>query len=194
MNDDTTSVTAALFGLVGFAAREPGPAGLQVGVRAGRVGGCGGVTDGGRSARLRPPRRDRRRRRRPTALKSVLHDWQDEPAIEILRARRRAAGTTGTALLVIERQFALPAAKLSNLNRWTRGSTVSGLLDVVHDQGDPSTRRYRLPTEVVKIMTDAQASATSRLSSRPGPRRREQRAARRSDISESVKHQPMSGR
>jgi len=111
-----------------------------------------------------------------------------------LRARRHAAGTTGTALLVIERQFALPAAKLSNLNRWTRDSTVSGLLDVVHDQGDPSTRRYRLPTEVVKIMTDAQASATSRLSSRPGPRRREQRAARRSDISESVIHQPMSGR
>jgi hypothetical protein len=115
MNDDTTSVTAALFGLVGFAAREPGPAGLQVGVRAGRVGGCGGVTDGGRSARLRPPRRDRRRRRRPTALKSVLHDWQDEPAIEILRTCRRAA-RTGTALLVIERQFALPGTKLSDLN------------------------------------------------------------------------------
>ena len=77
---------------------------------------------------------------------------------------------------------------------WLEQQAVSGLLDVVHDEGDPSTRRYRLPTEVVKIMTDAQASATSRLSSRPGPRRREQRAARRSDISESVIHQPMSGR
>ena len=159
MNDDTTSVTAALFGLVGFAAREPDPAGPQVGVRAGRVGGCGGVTDGGRSARLRPPRSTNQPwSLAPTPrgveivggsffeffpaggdaylLKSVLHDWQDEPAIEILRARRRAAGTTGTALLGIERQFALPAAKLSNLNRWTRDSTVGGLLDVVHDQGD----------------------------------------------------------
>jgi hypothetical protein len=48
-------------------------------------------------------------------LKSVLHDWEDEPAIEILRACRRAAGA-GTALLVIERQFALPATKLSDLN------------------------------------------------------------------------------
>ncbi len=49
-------------------------------------------------------------------LKSILHDWQDEPAIEILRTCRRAAGTTGTAPLVIERQFALPATKLSDLN------------------------------------------------------------------------------
>jgi hypothetical protein len=48
-------------------------------------------------------------------LKSILHDWQDEPAIEILRTCRRAA-RTGTALLVIERQFALPATKLSDLN------------------------------------------------------------------------------
>ena len=48
-------------------------------------------------------------------LKSVLHDWEDEPAIQILRACRRAA-RAGTALLVIERQFALPATKLSDLN------------------------------------------------------------------------------
>lgn len=48
-------------------------------------------------------------------LKSVLHDWEDEPAIEILRTCRRAA-RAGTALLVIERQFALPATKLSDLN------------------------------------------------------------------------------
>ena len=48
-------------------------------------------------------------------LKSILHDWEDEPAIEILRTCRRAA-RTGTALLVIERQFALPATKLSDLN------------------------------------------------------------------------------
>ena len=48
-------------------------------------------------------------------LKSVLHDWEDDPAIEILRTCRRAA-RAGTALLVIERQFALPATKLSDLN------------------------------------------------------------------------------
>jgi hypothetical protein len=48
-------------------------------------------------------------------LKSVLHDWEDDPAIQILRVCRRAA-RTGTALLVIERQFSLPAAKLSDLN------------------------------------------------------------------------------
>ena len=48
-------------------------------------------------------------------LKSVLHDWEDGPAIEILRTCRRAA-RAGTALLVIERQFALPATKLSDLN------------------------------------------------------------------------------
>jgi hypothetical protein len=48
-------------------------------------------------------------------LKSVLHDWEDEPAIEILRACRRAAAA-GTVLLVIEREFALPATKLSDLN------------------------------------------------------------------------------
>jgi hypothetical protein len=48
-------------------------------------------------------------------LKSILHDWEDEPAIEILRACRRAA-RVGTALLVVEREFALPATKLSDLN------------------------------------------------------------------------------
>jgi hypothetical protein len=48
-------------------------------------------------------------------VQSILHDWQDEPAIEILRTCRRAA-RTGTALLVIERQFALPGTKLSDLN------------------------------------------------------------------------------
>jgi hypothetical protein len=48
-------------------------------------------------------------------LKSILHDWEDEPAIKILRTCRRAA-RAGTALLVIERQFALPATKLSDLN------------------------------------------------------------------------------
>jgi len=45
----------------------------------------------------------------------VLHDWDDEPAIEILRTCRRAA-RAGTALLVIERQFELPATKFSDLN------------------------------------------------------------------------------
>ena len=48
-------------------------------------------------------------------LKSVLHDWEDESAIEILRACRSAA-RADTALLVIERQFSLPATKLSDLN------------------------------------------------------------------------------
>src|SRR4051812_48586450 len=48
-------------------------------------------------------------------LNSILHDWQGEPAIEILRTGRRAP-RTGTALLVIERQFAPPATKLSDLN------------------------------------------------------------------------------
>jgi O-methyltransferase domain/Dimerisation domain len=48
-------------------------------------------------------------------LKSVLHDWEDEQVIEILRACRRAA-RAGTALLVIERQFARPDTKLSDLN------------------------------------------------------------------------------
>jgi hypothetical protein len=48
-------------------------------------------------------------------LKSVLHDWEDEPATEILRTCRRAA-RAGTALLVIERQFELPATKFADLN------------------------------------------------------------------------------
>jgi hypothetical protein len=48
-------------------------------------------------------------------LKSIIHDWEDEPAIEILRTCRRAA-RAGTALLLIERPFALPATKLSDLN------------------------------------------------------------------------------
>jgi hypothetical protein len=48
-------------------------------------------------------------------LKSILHDWEDEPAIDILRACRRAA-RAGTALLLIERQFALPATKLQDLS------------------------------------------------------------------------------
>jgi hypothetical protein len=48
-------------------------------------------------------------------LKFVLHDWDDEPAIEILRSCRRAA-RAGTALLVIERQFDLPATKFADLN------------------------------------------------------------------------------
>ena len=38
---------------------------------------------------------------------------------------------------------------------WLEQQAVSGLLDVVHDEGDPSTRRYRLPTEVAEVMTDA---------------------------------------
>jgi len=48
-------------------------------------------------------------------LKSVLHDWEDEQAIEILRTCRRAA-RAGTALIVIERTLADPSAKLSDLN------------------------------------------------------------------------------
>ena len=48
-------------------------------------------------------------------LKSVLHDWEDQPAIEILRTCRRAA-RAGTALIVIERTLADPAAKLADLN------------------------------------------------------------------------------
>src|SRR3954447_817485 len=48
-------------------------------------------------------------------LKSVLHDWEDEPAIEILRTCRRAARAC-TALIVIERRLADPSAKLSDLN------------------------------------------------------------------------------
>jgi len=49
-------------------------------------------------------------------LKSVLHNWDDEPALAILRACRAVA----PVLLVIERELgppnAAPAAKLSDLN------------------------------------------------------------------------------
>jgi hypothetical protein len=49
-------------------------------------------------------------------LKSVLHNWDDEPALDILRACRAVA----PLLLVIERELgppnAAPAAKLSDLN------------------------------------------------------------------------------
>jgi len=38
---------------------------------------------------------------------------------------------------------------------WLEQQAVAGLLDVVHDEGDPSTRRYRLPAEVAEVMTDA---------------------------------------
>src|SRR4051812_10672847 len=48
-------------------------------------------------------------------LKSVVHDWEDAPAIEILRTCRRAA-RAGTALLLVERQYSLPATKFSDLN------------------------------------------------------------------------------
>src|SRR3954453_11525843 len=48
-------------------------------------------------------------------LKSVLHDWEDAPAIEILLTCRRAARAC-TALIVIERRLADPSAKLSDLN------------------------------------------------------------------------------
>jgi hypothetical protein len=52
-------------------------------------------------------------------LKSILHDWEDAPAIAILRSIRQAAAP-GSAVLVIERQLgppnAEPAAKLSDLN------------------------------------------------------------------------------
>ena len=52
-------------------------------------------------------------------LKAVLHDWDDEPAISILRTCRRAA-PVGSSVLIIERQLgppnADPAAKLSDLN------------------------------------------------------------------------------
>jgi hypothetical protein len=52
-------------------------------------------------------------------LKSILHDWQDEQAVTILRACRRAIDADGT-LLVIERVLAPPnegpEAKFSDLN------------------------------------------------------------------------------
>ncbi|WP_345382911.1 class I SAM-dependent methyltransferase [Pseudonocardia yuanmonensis] len=38
---------------------------------------------------------------------------------------------------------------------WLEQQAVAGLLDVVSDDGDPRTRRYRLPAEAAEIMTDA---------------------------------------
>jgi SAM-dependent methyltransferase len=37
---------------------------------------------------------------------------------------------------------------------WLEQQAVAGLLDVVIDDGDPATRRYRLPPEVAEVMTD----------------------------------------
>ena len=52
-------------------------------------------------------------------LKSIIHDWEDDESIAILRRCRAAAGTAGT-LLVIERDIGPPnaaaEAKLSDLN------------------------------------------------------------------------------
>jgi SAM-dependent methyltransferase len=38
---------------------------------------------------------------------------------------------------------------------WLEQQAVAGVLDVVGDDGDPRTRRYRLPAEVAEVMTDA---------------------------------------
>lgn len=52
-------------------------------------------------------------------LKAILHDWEDEPCVQILRTCRRAMAE-GTALLVIERELGqpnqAPDAKFSDLN------------------------------------------------------------------------------
>ena len=52
-------------------------------------------------------------------LKAVLHDWDDEPAVAILRTCRRAA-PAGSSVLVVERRLgapdADPAAAFSDLN------------------------------------------------------------------------------
>jgi hypothetical protein len=52
-------------------------------------------------------------------LKSILHDWEDEEAVAILRTCRRAM-RTGGALLVVERVLGPPnedaRAKFSDLN------------------------------------------------------------------------------
>jgi hypothetical protein len=52
-------------------------------------------------------------------LKSVLHDWEDEPAVAILRTIRRAA-PAGSVVVILERRLgpsnAEPAGKLSDLN------------------------------------------------------------------------------
>jgi hypothetical protein len=37
---------------------------------------------------------------------------------------------------------------------WLEQQAVSGLVDVVDDNGDPQGRRYRLPPEVAEVMTD----------------------------------------
>jgi len=37
---------------------------------------------------------------------------------------------------------------------WLEQQAVAGLVDVVTDDGDPMTRRYRLPAEVAEVMTD----------------------------------------
>jgi 2-polyprenyl-3-methyl-5-hydroxy-6-metoxy-1,4-benzoquinol methylase len=37
---------------------------------------------------------------------------------------------------------------------WLEQQAVAGLVDVVADEGDPATRRYRLPPEVAEVMTD----------------------------------------
>ena len=98
--------------LAGILARHPGVRGVlfdQPAVVAGAEGGDGLEIVGGSFFVSVPEGGD------AYLLKSVLHDWEDEAAIEILRACRRAA-RAGTALLVIERQFALPATKLSDLN------------------------------------------------------------------------------
>src|SRR4051794_3104749 len=52
-------------------------------------------------------------------LKSVLHDWEDESSVAILRTIRRSA-PEGSAVLILERRLgppnAEPAGKLSDLN------------------------------------------------------------------------------
>jgi 2-polyprenyl-3-methyl-5-hydroxy-6-metoxy-1,4-benzoquinol methylase len=37
---------------------------------------------------------------------------------------------------------------------WLEQQAVAGLVDVVSDDGDPTTRRYRLPAEVAEVMAD----------------------------------------
>jgi 2-polyprenyl-3-methyl-5-hydroxy-6-metoxy-1,4-benzoquinol methylase len=37
---------------------------------------------------------------------------------------------------------------------WLEQQAVAGLVDVARDDGDPMTRRYRLPAEVAEVMTD----------------------------------------
>jgi hypothetical protein len=52
-------------------------------------------------------------------LKSIIHDWEDREAVEILRTCRRAM-REGAALLVIERDLGqpntMPESKFSDLN------------------------------------------------------------------------------